>query len=361
MKIPIADVAGRFQPHRAALHAALDRALDHGQVILGPEVGELEAALADAVGCRHAIGVANGTDALILSLRAMNAAGGDVITTPLSYLASTSSIVLAGATPIFADIGDDLNLDPDAVERAITDRTRAILVVHVGGNPARMAELTALAQARGLKLIEDCAQAFGATTNGRAVGHLSDVGATSFHPLKNLGTLGDGGAIFTNDDAAATWLRQARNHGHSSRDQCEFWSINSRLDSLQAGFLLSLLPAYAEFLQYRRTQAARYRRGLEGLVQFPRINPGSAPTYNFMYIVAERRDELKATLEQNGIDARIHYPVPIHRLNAAAALRPAALPRTEWYTRRILSLPLGRHVSDADIDYVIQIIAGFYR
>lgn len=361
MKIPIADIAHRFEPYRAAFHLALDRVIDHGQVILGPEVAEFEAALAAFVGSRHAIGVANGTDALILSLRAHGVTGGEVITTPFSYLASTSSIVLAGATPVFADIGDDLNLDVDAVEKAITSRTRAILVVHIGGNPARLKELAALAIKHGLKLIEDCAQAFGATIDGQVVGRLSDAGTTSFHPLKNLGTLGDGGAIFTNSDAAAAQLRLARNHGHSSRDQCEFWSINSRLDSIQAGFLSAMLPSYPAFLRHRRAQAARYRHGLEGLVAFPRVNPGADPTYNFMYVIAERRDELRTRLESHGIDARIHYPIPIHRLNAALCLRPPTLPRADAFTGKILSLPLGPHVSETDIDSVIQVISEFYR
>lgn len=360
MKVPFVDVAARFRPNRAAFHRALDRVLDHGQAILGPEVAEFENALTEYCGCRHAIAVANCTDALILSLRALKVAGGEVITTPMSYLASTSSIVLAGCKPVFADVGPDLNLDVEAVERAITPATRAILVVHLGGNPARMVELNALAKTHGLKIVEDCAQAFGSKLDGRAVGTWSDAGAASFHPLKNLSAVGDAGAILTSDSDIDAYLRMARNHGHSSRDQCEFWTINSRMDSLQAGFLTAALAVYDDVLERRCAQATKYRGALSGVVQFPTVNPGAFPTYNFFYVVAERRDKLKEYLERNGIDARIHYPIPIHRLNAATAIPRGQLPRADWYTDRILSLPLGPHVSDADIDFVIACTLKFY-
>ena len=359
MKVPFVDIPARLSPYRERFHAVLQRVLDHGQAILGPEVGEVEQGLAKFVGCAHAVTVANGTDALILGLKALGVSGGEIITTPMSYLASTSSIALAGATPVFADVGSDLNLDVAAVEKAINQRTRAIQVVHLGGNPARMTELKNLADAHGLMLIEDCAQAFGASM-GNNVGTLGDLGAVSFHPLKNLGAVGDAGAIFTNDAAVADQLRLARNHGHSSRDQCEFWSINSRLDSLQAGFLLAMLEEFPAVLAARRGQAALYREGLGGVVGFPTVNAGASPSYNFLYVLADRRDELRMSLAQAGIDTRIHYPLPIHRMNAARNIAPAALANTERYTQQILSLPMGPHITTDHIAYVVEKMRAFY-
>ncbi len=359
MKVPAVDLAVRFKPYRERFHEVLDRVLEHGQVILGPEVQAFEQAVARYVGVKHALAVANGTDALVLGLRALGVTDGEVVTTAMSYLASTSSIALAGATPVFADVGPDLNLDVDAVAAAIGPKTKAILVVHLGGNPARMQDLYRLAKARGVKLIEDCAQALGAVSGANA-GNLSDLGAVSFHPLKNLGAVGDAGAIFTNDDAVAANLRLARNHGHSSRDQCEFWSINSRMDSLQAGFLSAMLDDYPAVLEARRKQAERYRAALAGIVEFPVVNPGALPSYNFFYTIVERRDDLQRRLLDDGIDAKIHYPIPIHQLNAAREIAVGQLPQTEYLTQRILSLPLGPHLVDSQIEFVIEKVGEFY-
>ena len=359
MKVPAVDLAVRFAPYRQRLHEALDRVLDHGQVILGPEVGEFEQAAARYVGSQYAVAVANGTDALMLGLRALGVTGGEVITTAMSYLASTSSIALAGATPVFADVGPDLNLDVESVAAAITPATKAILVVHLGGNPARMQDLNRLAKSRGLVVIEDCAQAFGAVFGANA-GNLSDLGAVSFHPLKNLGAIGDAGAIFTNDAKVAAHLRLARNHGHSSRDQCEFWSVNSRIDSLQAGFLSAMLADYPSLLDARRKQADRYKSALAGVVAFPVVHAGAQPSYNFFYILAERRDALQQYLIDAGVDAKIHYPIPIHQLKAARAIPARPLPRTEHFTQRILSLPLGPHIADDQLQFVIGAVKEFY-
>lgn len=360
MDVPFVDLKSRFAPWRTAFHEALDRVLDHGQMILGTEVEAFEQAVASFAGCRHAIAVANGTDALTLILRANRIGPGDeVITTPMSYLASTSSIVLAGATPVFADVGDDLNLDPDAVAARITPRTRAIQLVHLAGIPAQVDRYADLARGHDLILIEDCAQAFGARIGGRTVGSLGDFGAVSFHPLKNLGTLGDAGMILTDDDVAAAWLNKARNHGHSGRDQCEFWSVNSRLDALQAAFLAAMLPGLPAFFEYRRRQADRYRAGLAGCVGFPEIAPGSEPTFNMFMILVEGRDALKEYLAQQGIETRVHYPLPIHRLQAATELAPASLPRAEHFSQRILSLPIGAHLTDEQLDFVIDRIVNF--
>jgi dTDP-4-amino-4,6-dideoxygalactose transaminase len=361
MDVPFVDLTARFAPSRTALHAALDRVIDHGQIILGSEVEALERAVADYTGCRHAIAVANGTDALMLSLRAKGIGAGDeVVTTPMSYLASTSSIALAGATPVFADVGDDLNLDPDAVEKLITAKTRAIQLVHLAGIPAQARRFVDIARYHDLVLIEDCAQAFGASIDGRMVGSFGDFGAVSLHPLKNLPALGDAGMILTNDDDAASWLRIARNHGHSGRDECEFWSINSRLDALQAAFLGEMLAGLPAFLDQRRQQAARYRAGLGDCVGFPAVAPTARPTFNMFMVLADDREALRDYLAEQGIETRIHYPLPIHRMKAARGIAHGALPRAEAYSGRILSLPLGMHVSAEQQDFVIDRIRNFY-
>jgi dTDP-4-amino-4,6-dideoxygalactose transaminase len=361
MDVPFVDLTVRFAHSRAALHAALDRVIDHGQVILGTEVEALEQAIAAVAGCRHAVAVANGTDALMLSLRARGIGAGDeVITTTMSYLASTSSIALVGATPVFADVGDDLNLDPAAVERLITAKTRAIQLVHLAGIPAQVDEFVDIARRHDLVLIEDCAQAFGATVDGRMVGSFGDFGAVSLHPLKNLPALGDAGMILTDDDAAGHWLRIARNHGHSGRDECEFWSINSRLDALQAAFLGRMLADLPAFLDQRRQQAARYRAGLGDCVGFPTVAAAASPTFNMFMVLADRREALHDYLAEQGIETRIHYPLPIHRMKAARGIAHGALPRAEAYTERILSLPLGMHITAEQIDFVTDRIVHFH-
>ncbi|MBI5921864.1 MAG: DegT/DnrJ/EryC1/StrS family aminotransferase [Betaproteobacteria bacterium] len=361
MRVPFVDLSLRFATYRQAFHAALDSILDHGQCILGPEVEQFETAIANFCSSRHAIAVANGTDALVLSLKASGIEAGDeVITTPMSYLASTSSIVLAGATPVFADVGGDLNLDPDAVEAAITPRTKAILLVHLAGNPAQVDRLADLARRYRLSLLEDCAQAVGATYEGQTVGTFGDFGAVSLHPLKNLGTLGDAGVILTNHDGMAGWLRVARNHGHSSRDQCEFWSINSRLDSLHAAFLIEMLSDLPNFLVERRKQAARYQEGLAGWVGFPSVAATAKPTFNMFMILVERREDLQRHLYHHGIETRIHYPLLIPNMKAAAGIRrPNSLKKAESYSSSILSLPMGIHLSNEQIDFTIEQIVEY--
>lgn len=362
IRVPFVDLKTKLSEHRDAFHAALDRVLDHTQVILGPEVTEFEAAMADYCGSRYALGVANGTDALVLALKAKGIGAGDeVITTSMSYLASTSCIALAGATPIFADVGHDLNIDPEAVEKKIGEKTKAILAVHLAGNPAPMSALRELADRHDLVLIEDAAQAIGATIGGRSVGTFGHASGLSLHPLKNLGALGDAGVVLTDDAALKDWIVVARNHGHSSRDQCEFWSMNSRLDSLQAGFLSAMLKDYPEQLEERRRQATRYRDGLAGHLAFPKVNEGAEPSYNFLMVLAEDRPRLQRHLLDEGVETKIHYPIPIHRMNAAAGIgcRDADLPNTEYYSDRILSLPVGVHISDDQIDFTIDAIARF--
>jgi len=359
MLVPFVDLPSRFKPYRQGFHVALDRILNHGQIMLGPEVEQFESEIASYIGCSYAVGVANGTDALCLAMKSVGIGVGDeVITTPMSYLASTSSIALVGATPVFADVGNDLNLDPDAVEEAITPHTRAIILVHLAGNPAQINRFIDIAKRHDLTLIEDCAQAIGASSNDKMVGSFGDISTFSMHPLKNLGTLGDAGIILTNDVKKYDWFQIARNHGHSSRDQCEFWTYNSRLDTIQAALLNEMMPDLPEFLSLRRAQAERYVNELAGCVNFPASSEDTKQSYNMFMILVEDRDLLCQHLKELGVETRIHYPIPIHKLRAAQMITPN-LPKTEYYSEKILSLPLGTHLDSTQIDIVIKGIKSF--
>jgi dTDP-4-amino-4,6-dideoxygalactose transaminase len=331
--------------------------------ILGREVQDFEAEIASFTGAAHAVGVANGTDALMLCLKASGIGPGDeVITTPMSYLATASSIALCGATAVFVDVDDSLNIDPARIEDAITDRTRAVSVVHLAGLPARMDAIAGIAGRRGLTVIEDCAQAFGAVYQGRSVGTTGRFAAISFHPLKNLGTPGDGGMILARNAEDAAWLRQARNHGHRSRDECDFWSVNSRLDELHAAFLRTQLRFYPNELARRRGLAEIYRSRLAGVIDFPRIHDGGLPSYNWVMGLVPRRQELIEHLAQRGIETKVHYPMLIPSLKAAQANCRADLPcpNAGRLVDRIISLPAAEHVTPSDVLEVCREIERFY-
>lgn len=364
MNIPFLDLSFKYSRFRQAFHDDLDAVLTSGQFILGDDVEALEEQLVEMQGCSSAITVANGTDALVLALKGMNIENGDeVITTPMSYLASTSAITMLGAKPVFADVDGSLNLDPDSVVSKITKRTKAILVVHLAGIPADMPRLGAIAQRNNLVLVEDCAQAFGAQIDGKAVGTFSDVSAVSFHPLKNLGTLGDGGAIFCNRPELQSWFIKARNHGHSSRDQCDFWSINSRLDALHARFIMSQLGAYNAEIARRRELAELYRDLLVDYVQFPMVRIGCEPSYNWIMILTERRDELMLHLAQSGIETKVHYPRLIPELSAASGIDcdPWSYPNAINFTQQILSLPCAEHITTEHVYVISKKIKEFYK
>lgn len=349
---------------RSELHQALDRVLDSGRYILGPHVGELECQLAGLLGVKHVLGVSNGTEALTLAAKALGLGPGDeIITAPNSFLASASGFALAGVTPRFADVGDDMNLDPAAFEAAITPRTKAVVPVHLTGRPARMPEIMAIARRRGLAVIEDCAQAIGARRDGQSIGSWGDVAAFSLHPLKNLFAYGDGGLLATNDPDRARHLALARNHGMRDRDTCLFWSPNARLDELQAALLLVNLTRFAGWTEERRRLAFRYNEALRDVVQVPAEGPGEHHVYQTYMIRTERRDELQAFLRSKGIEALTHYRVSIHQQPAAAALgyKRGDFPVAEKLAATILSLPLYPGLTEAQQDAVVAAIREFVR
>lgn len=365
-KVPYVDLARQHRALKGELLAAVGDVLDGGQFILGAQVAEFEKRFAELCGARFAVGVGNGTDALTLSLRALGVGPGDeVITAANSFVASAGSIALCGATPVLVDAREDFNIDPAAVEKAVTPRTKALLPVHLTGRPADMDPLLELAKRRGLAVVEDCAQAVLAEYKGRRVGSMGAAGCFSLHPLKTLNACGDGGVIVTNDAALKERLMTARNLGLATRDNCAFFSVNSRLDTLQAAMLLVKLGYLESWTQARRCNAALYRKALDGVagVDVPRDSPHERSVYHTFMIQSDKRDELKAFLAGRGVETAIHYPSPIHLQAAAKGLGrpPAGFPVTERLAARILSLPVYPELGEADIAYVAGLVREFHR
>jgi len=366
MAIPYVDLAQQHRPLRAELLQAVAGVLDSGQFILGEETARFEQEFAALCGARYAVGVNSGTDALVLALKCLGIGPGDeVITAPNSYLASASCIALAGAIPKFADVAEDLNLDPDAVERAITPRTRAIIPVHLTGKPARMKDLLAVAQAHKLEVIEDAAQAVGAKLDGQPVGAIGRVGCFSLHPLKNLNACGDAGVVVTNDEAIAQRTRLLRNHGQPNRNDCTEFSIVSRLDSVQAAMLRAKLRHLETVTAKRRANAEHYRRRLAGCsrLRCPVDGRGEFCVYHTFVVQADQREGLIKHLEAAGIGTAVHYPVPIHLMTVGRRLghREGDFPVCERLAGRILSLPIYPELTMQQIDQVADAILDFYR
>jgi dTDP-4-amino-4,6-dideoxygalactose transaminase len=362
VRVPYTALAAQARTIKADLLQAVERVIDSGRYILGPEVAAFEAEFATLCGTAFSVGVSNGTDALHLALRALGLRPGDeVITAPNSFLASAASIHLAGGRPVFADVSDDLNIDPDRVESAITPRTRAIVPVHLTGRPARMREIRDIARRRGVSVLEDAAQAVGARLDDVPVGSWGDAACFSLHPLKNLHAYGDAGMLATSDPAIAERIRLARNHGLRDRNTSEFWSYNCRLDELHAAMLRVQMRHLAAWTGERRRLAFRYNDRLRPYVEVPEEAPGEHCVYQTYMIQTDDRDHLQRFLNENGVEALVHYPVPIHLQPAAASLGYGAddFPRAVRAAGRILSLPLYPGLTDAQQDRVVDLIGAF--
>jgi dTDP-4-amino-4,6-dideoxygalactose transaminase len=354
VSVPFVDFTAHVRGLRGELDAAVARVLDSGWFVLGPEGEAFEAELARALGAQHAVAVANGTDALQLALRALGIGPGDeVVTSAISAAFTALAILQAGARPVFVDVEQEtLNLDPALVARALTPRTKAILPVHLYGHPADMDPLLELARARGIAVLEDACQAHGTLHRGRPVGTLAGergIGALSFYPTKNLGALGDGGAVLVNDPVLATRLRQLRNGGQTSRYRHESFGVNSRLDELQAAILrvgLRHLPAWTA---RRRALAALYLQELAATgLGLPREQPYARAVYHLFVVRHPRRDAFASALAELGIGTLVHYPVPLHLQPAFAdPAGPPRLPVAEQACAAILSLPLYPELTDA--------------
>jgi dTDP-3-amino-3,4,6-trideoxy-alpha-D-glucose transaminase len=353
----------RLGDERAAIDAAIARVVDSGWFVLGPEVSAFEAEFATAMGARYAAGVNTGTDAIALALKALGIGPGDeVITSPLSAAYSALAIDMAGATPVFADIDPGrLTIDPATAAAAVTSRTRAILPVHLYGQPADLDGIHAVAARHGLAVVEDACQAHLATHRGVPLGRGSAAAAYSFYPTKNLGALGDGGAVTTDDAALADRIRRLRNGGQVTRYHHDERGVNSRLDELQAAVLRARLPRLAAATAARRRLAAEYRARLDSTgVQVPPEYDAGHVYHLFPVLVAER-DRFQAHLRAAGVETLIHYPVPIPRQPAASVWSPAMCPVADRVTSEVVSLPLYPSLSPDALTDVAAAVAAFPR
>jgi UDP-2-acetamido-2-deoxy-ribo-hexuluronate aminotransferase len=342
------DLKAQYEASRELINLRIQTVLDHGQYIMGPEVAELEARLAQFTGARHCITVSSGTEALVISLMALGIKPGDeVITTPFSFIATAEAIVLLGAIPVFVDI--DLatcNLAPSLIEAKITARTRAIMPVSLYGQPADMEEINAIATRNGLAVIEDAAQSFGASYRGKKSCNLSTIGCTSFFPSKPLGCYGDGGAIFTSDDELAAAMRQIRVHGQSRRYVHTRIGVGGRMDTLQCAIVLAKLERFEWELEQRNKVAARYDALLSGRLGLVGRAPDRTSVFAQYTVVVEERERIQARLHAAGIPTAVHYPVPIHMQPAYAHLCcPDCCPVARDMAGKVMSLPMGPHLA----------------
>ena len=346
----------------ASVRAAIERVITSGWFILGPEVEAFEAEFAAASGAAHAVGVGNGTDAIALLLRAVGVERGDEVIVPaLSAGYTALAVLLAGATPVFADVDPEtLTLDPASCEAALTSRTVAIVPVHLYGQPADMRALEAIATRRSLAIVEDCCQAHLATCTGTPVGAFGAGGAFSFYPTKNLGALGDGGAVISNDSSIAARVRRFRNGGQSNRYVHEAVGVNSRLDELQAAVLRTRLRMLPRWTARRRTLAATYKRLLNGSVRpLPRRDEGDV--YHLFVVRSSERDALQGHLAAAGIETLIHYPIPMTHQPAFTQWTRRDCPVATCAAREILSLPLHPRLTDTDVERICLGIDAFQK
>lgn len=362
--IPILDLTRQHRQLRPELERAFGEVLDAGAFINGPNVKALEEEVARYIGVPYAVGLNSGTDALHLALRALDIGPGDeVITTPFTFVATTEAIGMVGATPVFVDIDPaTFNIDPLAIEAAITPRTKAIIPVHLYGLPAAMDEINAVAAKHRLAVVEDCAQSIGSTLNGVRTGALGTMAAFSFFPSKNLGACGDGGMIVTADERLAERVRRLRAHGAAVKYYHDELGVNSRLDELQAAILRVKLPHLEEWIERRRTVAAWYTVELGRLSGIGLPLSGPQQTVRHVYhqftirVLDGQRDRVARDLRERGVQTMIYYPVPLHlqSVHANLHLGEGAFPHAEQAAREALSLPMFPELRDTEIDHVVS-------
>ncbi len=364
LNIPYVNLAAQADEQMVALKDIFERVIHSGVYVGAEEVDRLEKRLAEYCGVKEAVALNSGTDALFLAMKVAGIGSGDeVITPPNSFVASTATIVHVGARPVFADVLPDQNIDPAAVERAVTPRTRAIMPVHLTGRVCRMDAILEIARRHDLVVIEDAAQAVGSLFQGRKSGSFGHFGCFSGHPLKNLNAVGDAGFVTTNDVSAAARLRRMRNHGLAGREVVEEWGYVSRMDVLQAAILNYRLDSLPDVIARRRENAALYQRLLKHAKVFvPPCRQDEYNTFHTFVVQVENRNGLQAHLQSSGIKTAIHYPVPIHLQPAAAALghRKGDFPVTEAQADRILTLPVNQSMTAADVQTVVQEIVDYY-
>jgi len=365
---PFLDLNAQYRTIKPEIDAAIERVMDSQHFILGPEVENLEKEIADYCDSRFAVACASGSDALLLSLMALEIGPGDeVVTTPFTFVATAGAIARLGARPVFVDIdASTYNIDSTKLQSAITSKTRAIIPVHLFGMAA---DMDAIAMAnRGVSVVEDAAQAMGATYAGRPVGSIGLCGCFSFFPSKNLGGAGDGGMLTTNDEKLADRLRVLHLHGGRTKYEYELIGMNSRMDAIQAAILRVKLPRLDSWSAGRKHKAQRYAelfhdRGLAGVVRLPQVAAKCTHVYNQYVIRAPHRDELKIFLRNRGVPSEIYYPLPLHLQPAFQYLeyKSGDLPQSEMASREVLALPVFPEMTEEQQDFVVDSIAAFYR
>jgi len=358
--IPMLDVKAQHEPIKEEIKQALKDILDSGQFILGPNVRAFEQEIASYCHVNHAVGLASGTDALYLCLRALDIQQGDeVITTPFTFIATAEAITYVGATPVFVDIDrHTLNIDVTKIEERITQKTKAIIVVHLFGQPADMDEILALAKKHDLKIIEDCAQSFGAAYKNRPVGSIGDAGCFSFYPSKNLGAYGDGGMMITNHFDIYENVNLLRNHGTVAPYRHRFIGYNSRLDEIQAAILRIKLRYIDEYNQKRRALAGIYTSILGGKVQCPSELKDRTHVYHQYTIRTQVREKVAAVLKENGISSVVYYPMPLHMQEAFSYLgyRKGSLPESESAADEVMSIPIYPELEPQKAEFIAGLV-----
>lgn len=351
------DLKTQYQRLKADIDAGIQRVLDHGQYILGPEVAELEERLAAYTGAKYCITCANGTDALQIAQMALGISAGDEVITPgFTYIATAETVALLGAKPVYVDIDPrTYNLDPALLEAAMTSRTKAIIPVSLYGQCADMDAINAIAAKHGLPVIEDAAQSFGATYKGKRSCNLSTIACASFFPSKPLGCYGDAGALFTNDEELAKVMRQIARHGQDRRYHHVRIGVNSRIDTLQAAILLPKLAIFEEEIALRQQVAARYGTLLSSYITPPHIEPYNTSVYAQYTISVQNREQVQGQLKVAGIPTAVHYPIPLNK-QPAVVDAIAHLPVGDAVAQRVLSLPMGPYLNVSSIETIAQAI-----
>ena len=365
MKIEVIDLRKRFVEEKKGLLKCINRVLKKGNLILTSELQNFENSICKYTGAKYCLGVNSGTDALMMALWSSGISKGDeVITSPISFIASVSSIIHVGAKPVFVDVGDDLNINADLIESAITKKTKAIMPVHWTGRVCDMDKILKIAKKYNLIVIEDAAQSMGSYYKKKHAGTFGKISAFSTHPLKNLNALGDGGFIVTNNSKLAKYIRKIRNHGLKSRDELEYFGFVSRMDNIQAAILNFRLTKIKKIISKRRYNATYFYRKLNKQYIFsPPEKKHEFNTYHTFVIQVPNRDKLKKFLKSRNILTYVHYPIPIHKQKAYRKMNfeTLLLPVTELQSKQILSIPVHHNLTKKQLKYIVDTVNSFYK
>lgn len=362
MNVPFVDLKAQYQSIKAEMDLAIQGVIDNTAFISGQHAKAFEAGFAQYVRRDHVIACANGTDSLEILLQAMGVGPGDEVIVPaLTWISTGEAVTAVGATPVFVDIDDYFTIDADQIESKLTAQTKAIIPVHLYGQPCDMPRIMEIAQKHGLKVLEDCAQAHGAELNGQRIATFGNCGSFSFYPGKNLGAYGDAGGMVTNDADLARTARMIANHGQEGKHNHIMEGRNSRMDGIQAAVLNVKLPRIENWTDLRIANAGYYQANLQGPVTKPRVRPGARHVYHLYVVQSDSRDGLKSHLESNGIGCAIHYPAPLPHMACYSRLghQPGDFPMAEKACDTILSIPMFPELTQAQMDRVIEVIQNF--